>query len=258
MPTTASNELKNEIWQLLREYEQSRSDTIRNKLVKLNFGLVRKEAHYWMNQCRENYDDLVQVGYLGLIRAIEKFEISKGHAFSSFAIPYIRGEIQHYLRDKGVTVRIPRRYLALQQQAIGVSRDLCEKYNRQPTDSELAAALAISLNEWQEIKLAWVNRSPLSLDVPVLDSEEGTTSLGELVPDPKYRSFQLAQEDQIRLQQALFELEKCTREVLECVFFQDLTQKQVAEHLGISVVTVSRRVKKGLGLLKKMMSVKED
>ena len=258
MPTTASNELKNEIWQLLREYEQSRSDTIRNKLVKLNFGLVRKEAHYWMNQCRENYDDLVQVGYLGLIRAIEKFEISKGHAFSSFAIPYIRGEIQHYLRDKGVTVRIPRRYLALQQQAIGVSRDLCEKYNRQPTDSELAAALAISLNEWQEIKLAWVNRSPLSLGVPVLDSEEGTTSLGELVPDPKYRSFQLAQEDQIRLQQALFELEKCTREVLECVFFQYLTQKQVAEHLGISVVTVSRRVKKGLGLLKKMMSVKED
>jgi RNA polymerase sigma-B factor len=258
MPTTASNELKNEIWQLLREYEQSRSETIRNKLVKLNFGLVKKEAHYWMNQCRENYDDLVQVGYLGLIRAIEKFEISKGHAFSSFAIPYIRGEIQHYLRDKGVTVRIPRRYLALQQQAIGVSRDLCEKYNRQPTDSELAAALAISVNEWQEIKLAWVNRSPLSLDVPVLDSEEGTTSLGELVPDPKYRSFQLAQEDQIRLQQALFELEKCTREVLECVFFQDLTQKQVAEHLGISVVTVSRRVKKGLGLLKKMMSVKED
>lgn len=257
MPTTATNELKHEIWQLLREYQQSRSETVRNQLVKLNFGLVRKEAHYWMNQCRESYDDLLQVGCLGLIRAIERFEISKGHAFSSFAMPYIRGEIQHYLRDKGVTVRIPRRYLALQQQAIGVSRSLRAKYNRQPTDSELAAALLISIEEWQEIKLAWINRAPLSLDVPVQDGEEAT-SLGELVPDPHYRSFQLAQEDQIRLQQALFQLEKRTREVLECVFLQDLTQKQVAEHLGISVVTVSRRVKKGLDLMKNLMGAAED
>ena len=257
MPTTATNELKHEIWQLLREYQQSRSETVRNQLVKLNFGLVRKEAHYWMNQCRESYDDLLQVGCLGLIRAIERFEISKGHAFSSFAMPYIRGEIQHYLRDKGVTVRIPRRYLALQQQAIGVSRSLRAKYNRQPTDSELAAALLISIEEWQEIKLAWINRAPLSLDVPVQDGEEAT-SLGELVPDPHYRSFQLAQEDQIRLQQALFQLEKRTREVLECVFLQDLTQKQVAEHLGISVVTVSPRVKKGRDLMKNLMGATDD
>jgi RNA polymerase sigma-B factor len=82
--------------------------------------------------------------------------------------------------------------------------------------------------------------------------------LGELVPDSKYRSFQLAQEDRIRLQQALIQLEKRTREVVECVFLYDLTQKQVAEHLGISVVTVSRQVKKGLNLLKKFMGVSED
>ncbi|MGJ5673348.1 MAG: RNA polymerase sigma factor SigF [Nostochopsis sp.] len=258
MPTTLTHELKHEILQLLREYQQSRSANVRNQLVKLNFGLVRKEAHYWINQCHENYEDLLQVGCLGLIRAIEKFEISKGHAFSSFAIPYIRGEIQHYLRDKGVTVRIPRRYLALQQQAIGVSRSLQEKYNRQPTDAELAAALEISTQEWQQIKLAWINRAPLSLDVPVQDGEEGSTCLGELVVDHRYRSFQLAQEDQIRLQQALFQLEKRTREVLEFVFLHDLTQKQVAEQLGISVVTVSRRVKKGLDLLKQSMSVAED
>ncbi|KOP24200.1 RNA polymerase subunit sigma [Hapalosiphon sp. MRB220] len=258
MPTTLTHELKHEILQLLREYQQSRSANVRNQLVKLNFGLVRKEAHYWINQCHESYEDLLQVGCLGLIRAIERFEISKGHAFSSFAIPYIRGEIQHYLRDKGVTVRIPRRYLALQQQAIGVSRSLHRKYNRQPTDAELAAALEISTQEWQEIKLAWINRAPLSLDVPVQDGEEGSTCLGELVVDHRYRSFQLAQEDQIRLQQALFQLEKRTREVLEFVFLHDLTQKQVAEQLGISVVTVSRRVKKGLDLLKQSMSMAED
>ena len=81
----------------MREFQQSQSAEVRNELVKLNFGLVRKEAYYWINQCHESYDDLLQVGCLGLIRAIERFDISKGHAFSSFAIPYIRGEIQHYL-----------------------------------------------------------------------------------------------------------------------------------------------------------------
>ncbi|MBW4634270.1 MAG: RNA polymerase sigma factor SigF [Iphinoe sp. HA4291-MV1] len=258
MPTTVTNELKHEIWQLLREYQQSRSAEFRNQLVKLNFGLVKKEAHYWMNQCHESYEDLLQVGCLGLIRAIERFDISKGYAFSSFAIPYIRGEIQHYLRDKGVTVRIPRRWLALQQQAILISRSLREKYNRQPTDSELAAALEISSEEWQEIKLAWANRAPLSLDVPVQDENESATLLGDLVPDNRYRSFQLAQEDQIRIQQALVQLEQRTREVLEFVFLHDLTQKQVAERLGISVVTVSRRLKKGLDLLKHLMYVAED
>jgi RNA polymerase sigma-B factor len=258
MPTTATPELKQETYELLRKYQTSRSETIRNQLVQLNFGLVRKEAHYWINQCHESYEDLLQVGCLGLIRAIERFEMSKGYAFSSYAIPYIRGEIQHYLRDKGVTVRIPRRWLAIQQQAIGIARAWREQYNRQPTDAELAEALDIGLSEWQEIKLAWVNRSPLSLDVPIQDDEEGSTCLGELVPDPHYRSFQLAQEDQIRLQQALVQLEQRTREVLECVFLQDLTQKQVAELLGISVVTVSRRVKKGLDVLKNLMGAAED
>jgi RNA polymerase sigma-B factor len=256
--TLVNSQLKRESAILLRDYQQHRSATIRNQLVTLNIGLVRKEAHYWSNQCTESYDDLLQVGCLGLMQAIERFEISKGNAFSSFAIPYIRGEIQHYLRDKGVMVRLPRRWLALQQQAVGISRDLREKYNRQPTDPEVAAALEISAEQWQEIKLAWANRAPLSLDTPVQDPEEGATSLGEMVPDHQYRSFQLAQEDQIRLQQALVQLEKRTREILKFVFFYDLTQKEVADHLGISVVTVSRRVKKGLESLKQLMIGADD
>lgn len=251
--TPFNSELKRENAALLREYQQYRSATIRNQLVTLNLGLVRKEAHYWSNQCTESYDDLLQVGSIGLIQAIERFEISKGNAFSSFAIPYIRGEMQHYLRDKGVMVRIPRRWLAIQQQSVGIARDLREKYNRQPTDSEVAAILEISTEQWQEIKMAWANRAPLSLDTPMQNDEEGATCLGEMVPDNQYRSFQLAQEDRIRLQQSLVQLEKRTHEILTFVFFYDLTQKEVAERLGISVVTVSRRVKKGLELLKKSM-----
>ncbi|MEB3358162.1 MAG: RNA polymerase sigma factor SigF [Synechococcales bacterium] len=254
MPTTTSNELKSESLQLLREYQQSPSPALRNKLVQLNYGLVRKEAHHWINQCLESYEDLLQVGSLGLIRAIERFDMTKGHAFSSFAIPYIRGEIQHYLRDKGSSVRIPRRWQTLQRQAAYKSREIQATYNRQPTDAELAEALEISPQEWQEIKLAYRNRSPLSLDAPMHDEEDGAISLGELIPDSRYRSFQLAQEDQIRLQQALVQLENRTRQVLEFVFLQDLTQKETAERLGISAVTVSRRLKKGLKLLKQTMA----
>lgn len=255
MPTIAiTNELKTESLQLLRSYQESPSPEIRNKLVQLNLGLVRKEAHHWINQCSESYDDLLQVGSLGLIRAIERFDMSKGHAFSSFAVPYIRGEIQHYLRDKGSSVRIPRRWQTLQHQASQKAREIQITQRRSPTDIELAEALEISLEEWQEIKLAYRNRSPLSLDAPMHEEEDGATSLGDLIPDSRYRSFQLAQEDQIRLQQGLVQLEKRTRQVLEFVFLQDLTQKETAERLGISAVTVSRRLKKGLKLLKQVMA----
>lgn len=253
MYTPVVNELKSESLELLREYYNTPSAEVRNRLVQLNFGLVRKEAHHWVNQCTESYEDLLQVGSLGLIRAIERFDMSKGHAFSSFAIPYIRGEIQHYLRDKGSAVRIPRRWQALQHQAVNATRDLQTKLNRQPTDAEVAEVLQISLVEWQEVKLAYRNRAPLSLDAPMRDDDEGSTSLGDLVPDSQYHSFQLAQEDQIRLQQALVQLEKRTREVLEFVFLDDLTQKETAERLGISAVTVSRRVKRGLKTLQKLM-----
>ncbi len=262
MPTPATDELKSESLQLLQAYQQrSEGDpgySLRNRLVQLNLGLVRKEAHRWLSQCTESYDDLMQVGCLGLIRAIERFDISKGHAFSSFAVPYIRGEIQHYLRDKSPAMRIPRRWLVLQRQAIWVQRELRITLNRHPTDPEVAEALSISIAEWQEVKLASQNRAILSLDAPVRDEEGGGSSsnscLGELVLDSSYRSFQLVQEDQIRLQQALLRLEKRTCEILEFVFLQDLTQKETAERLGVSSVTVSRQVKKGLASLRQIMT----
>lgn len=251
---TAKDNVKFETLRLFQDYSKSQTTSLRNQIMNLNMGLVRKEAYHWVNQCSENYEDLVQVGCLGLIRAIEKFELEKGHAFSSFAIPYIRGEIQHYLRDKGYSVRIPRRWLELSQQAAGIRRDFQERFNRQPTDSEIAQVLEISVKEWREISLALQNREPLSLDVSVGHDEDGQTSLADLVADPQYHSFQLAQEDRIRLQHALGQLEERTRHILEFVFLHDLTQKEAAEQLGISVVTVSRRVKKGLDFLKATMA----
>ncbi|MBO9998860.1 MAG: RNA polymerase sigma factor SigF [Cyanobacteria bacterium SID2] len=254
MTIRETRELKNESLELLCQYQRSPSTQLRNRLVQLNIGLVRKEVHHWLNQCGESYDDLLQVGCLGLIRAIERFDLSKGNAFSSFAMPYIRGEIQHYLRDRSPSMKIPRQWLSLQRQANKVAQKLHAQLGRMPTDTEMAVELGISLGEWQEAQLSWYNRSPLSLDAPVLDGDEQAISLGATVPDRKYRSFQLAQEDRILLQQALAKLEAGTCKVLEFVFLHDLTQKETAERLGISAVTVSRRVKKGLSALQRLMN----
>lgn len=253
MSTIIVSELKHKSRELLDEYQQTPSNEIRNKLVQLNIGLVRKEVHHWQNQCNESYDDLLQVGCIGLIRAIERFDVSRANSFSSFAIPYIRGEIQHYLRDKSPSVRIPRQWLIMQKQAGDLEQVYLRDQGRKPTDSEIASALHISVDEWREIKLAGQNRLPLSLDTPVVDENDCLTCLGDVVPDAKYRSFQLAQEDQIRLQQGLAKLEEQTRKILEFVFLYDLTQKQTAEKLGLSTVTVSRRVKKGLDALRHIM-----
>ncbi len=258
MTESITLDLKNESLSLLRQYQQQPSAKLRNQVVELNLGLVRKEAYHWVNQCQESYEDLVQVGSLGLIRAIERFEISKGNAFSSFALPYIRGEIQHYLRDKSPSVRIPRRWQALQRQALHAIRTLQADLKRSPTDLEIAQALDIEVNEWQDVKVSLKNRSIMSLDAPIADDDNGSVSLGEMMPDHQYRSFQLAQEDQIRIQQAMQQLENLTRQVLEFVFLYDLTQKETAERLGISSVTVSRRVKKGLETMQGLLGESEN
>ena len=253
------SDLKGTTAELLQLYQRTQQSEIRNQLVQLNLGLVRREAHRWIRQSDESFDDLMQVGSLGLIRAIERFELSKGFAFSSFAIPYIRGEIQHYLRDRSATVRIPRKWQSLAYQSRQAVSILREKFERQPTDQEIANYLEIPLTEWSEVKLAMRNRSLLSLDAPVLDENADSASLSEMLPDTKYRSFQLAEEDRIRLHQALQQLEERTRNILEFVFLFDLTQKATAERLGISSVTVSRRVKQGLKHLKSLMlSPSED
>ncbi|MEM6446918.1 MAG: RNA polymerase sigma factor SigF [Cyanobacteria bacterium J06642_2] len=241
-----SQDVKARTVELLRRYQETPSPALRNRLVELNLGLVRKEAHHWKHQCQEGYDDLMQIGCVGLIQAVERFDLSRGLAFSSFAMPYIRGEIQHYLRDKSQTVRIPRRWSTLLHQSKKVVLRLRQELGRTPTEAEVRAAMGLTEEEWQEVTLARQNQSMLSLDAPLRRAEDESSALGDVVPDARYQSFQIAQEDRLRLRQAMDQLEERTRDVLEAVFLRDMTQKETALQLNISAVTVSRQVKKGL------------
>jgi RNA polymerase sigma-B factor len=231
--------------ELLMAYQQNKSVSIRNQLVKLNAGLVRKIAHRVSHQCAEPYEDLEQIGYLGLIRAIERFNPSQGCAFSSFAVPYIRGEMLHFLRDRGSAVKVPRRWQDLQKEGQRVRAELVKDLGRQPMDQEIAEHMGISVHEWREIKMAVRNRLPLSLDATVQQVDSSIT-LGETLPDVRYQALQRLEEDRQQLQRALNQLEDKTRAAIEFVFFSDLSRKEVAERIGVSPMTVTRRIQRGL------------
>jgi RNA polymerase sigma-B factor len=240
--------------ELLRAYRQCPSERLRDRLVRLNLGLVKKEVNYWCQSHADNYEDVLQVGLIGLMGAIDRFELDRGFAFSSFAVRYIRGEIQHYLRDRCSAVRVPRRWLELRQQGMKVAQQLRMQLHREPTEQELIKAMGITLQDWQEAKLAYQNTAPVSLDAPVAVGEDSAVPLFECLADP--RSSRTGHSDEmIQLHQALARLEQRTRAMVECVFLEDLTQRQVAQLFGVSTVTVSRQVKRAVESLRVAMSL---
>jgi RNA polymerase sigma-B factor len=232
--------------ELLIAYHQNPTVRLRNQLVQMNAGLVRKIAHRVSHQCAEPYEDLEQIGYLGLIRAIERFNPNQGCAFSSFAVPYIRGEMLHFLRDRSSTVKIPRRWQQLNKAGQKVREELAEAFGRQPTDEEVAQQLGVSVTEWRESKMATKNRMPLSLDATVSQQVDSPMTLGDMLPDSHYQNLQILEEDRQQLQRALNQLEEKTRQAIEYVFIKDLSRKEVAERIGVSPMTVTRRLHRGI------------
>ena len=183
---------------------------------------------------------------IGLIRSIERFDPGQGCAFSSFAVPYIRGEMLHFLRDRGTTVKIPRRWQDLQKEGQKRQAELIRQYGRQPTDIEMAEAIDVSVQEWRQVKMANKNRMPLSLDATVSHQVDSSITLGDTLPDIHYMMLQGLEEDRQQIQRAMNQLEEKTRSAIEFVFFKGLSRKEVAERIGVSPMTVTRRIQRGV------------
>jgi RNA polymerase sigma-B factor len=239
--------------ELLIAYHRNPSIKLRNQLVQLNAGLVRKIAYHISRQCREPYEDLVQIGFIGLIRAIERFNPSQGCAFSSFAMPYIRGEMLHFLRDKASLVKMPRRWQEIQREGRIVTQELAVTLGRFPKDAEIARTLKISLNEWQESKLAAQNCLPLSLDATVSQNADSPTTLGEMLTDVKEEAWRYREEERQQLQGALSQLDKRTQTAIELVFLQELPRQEAAKKIGVSPITVSRYLQRGVNELMSLL-----
>ena len=244
--TAIQSSLRSDSMELLVAYQQKPSVALRNKLVRMNTGLVRKIAHRVSYRCTEPYEDLEQIGYMGLIRAIERFNPAQGCAFSSFAVPYIQGEMLHYLRDRANAVKVPRRWQDLQREGQKVQLALTKKLGHQPSDNEMAEEMGISVYEWREIRMAGKNRMPLSLDATVSNQVDSSITLGDTLTDTNYQQLQVLEEDRQQLQHALNQLEEKTRTAIECVFFNDMSRKEAAERIGVSPMTVTRWIQRGL------------
>ena len=239
--------------EMLMIYHRNPSLKLRNQLAQLNLGLVRQVAYRISHQCSEPYEDLVQIGSLGLIYAIERFNPHQGCAFSSFAIPYIRGEMLHFLRDGASVMKIPRRWQELHHKANALRQRLIVDLGRQPQDRELAQALGISLEEWYECELALRNRLPMSLDATIGQTEDCITSFGETLTDYHYQTRQFEEEDRLQLQRALSQLEVKTQTAIEYVFLQELTRKEAAKRIGMNPMTVTRHLQKGIEQLSALL-----
>ncbi|MGJ5672147.1 MAG: RNA polymerase sigma factor SigF [Nostochopsis sp.] len=253
---TSQSSMRSDGIELLQLYHQNPSIELRNRLVKLHTGLVRKMAHKFSHQCHEPYEDLEQIGYFGLIRAIERFDPSQGYAFSSFAVPYIRGEMLHFLRDRSTLLKIPRRWQELYNEGQKVRKELAEILGRPPKDSEIAKQLKVSVQEWQETKLAAQNRMPLSLDATVVNYIDCQITLGEALPCPRSSAQQQQQEERQQLQGAISMLEDKPRMAVELVFLKELSRKDAAKKIGTSPMTVTRYLQKGVQDLMSMLQTK--
>jgi RNA polymerase sigma-B factor len=249
--TTQTSAIRN--IELLSAYSRNPSLKLRNRLVELNAGLVRQVAHRLSRQCTESYEDLVQIGFIGLIRAIERFNPQQGCAFSSFAIPYVRGEILHYLRDKGHVMRIPRRWQELYAKGKTLRKELTMTLGRPPRETEVAQALGITIHEWHECQLAQQNRLLMSLDATVGQSADSQVTFGETLPDPRCLAEAAIAEERLQLQKAMSQLEEKTKAAIEYVFLRDLPRKEAAKQIGISPMTVTRHLQKGIEQLEVLL-----
>jgi RNA polymerase sigma-B factor len=232
--------------ELFERWCKHRDPRARDELVERFLPLARKLAHRYRG-AHEPIEDLFQVASLGLVKAVDRFDLSRGTAFSSFAVPTILGELKRYFRDCGWSVHVPR---GAQEQALKVEeaqQALTTRRGRPPTVPELAEYLELSVQDVLEALETAGAHHAASLDAPHTDEEGGNGTLGSLfgAEDERYRLV----EDGLTITAAARQLPLHERRVLQLRFLEDMTQTQIAECIGVSQMQVSRILRRALARL---------
>jgi RNA polymerase sigma-B factor len=217
----------------------SEHEALRAALIERHLPLVTFMARKFADR-GEPLDDLIQVGTIGLIKAIDRFEISKGFEFSTFATPTIVGEIKRHFRDKTWAVRVPRRLQELGASVTKATTELTQKLDRSPTPKEIAKHLGITVDDVAEALESNAAYSTVSLDV----TSETSTSIGETFGalDEALEGVEYRES----LRPLLAQLDDREKRILQMRFFDNLSQSQIATELGISQMHVSRILNKVL------------
>jgi RNA polymerase sigma-B factor len=219
----------------------------RDGLVSLHLPLVEHCARRFRNR-GEPFEDLVQVGTIGLIKSIDRFELDRGVEFSTYATPTIIGEIKRHFRDKGWAIRVPRRLQELRMQIGPATAELTQALGRSPTPREIAEALGCSVEEIVEGIESSHAYSTLSLDATDDGSEDGGISMLDMMGLDDEELEQIEIRESIKpLLEALPAREK---RILLLRFFKNKTQSEIAAEIGVSQMHVSRLLSRTLDQLR--------
>ena len=229
--------------ELFRRFKEEGDMDAREKLVMSHLNLVRFIANKFKNR-GEPIDDLIQVGYLGLLKAIDRFDPSRGLEFTTFATPTIMGEIKRHFRDKGWSVRVPRRLQELSAKVNQATDTLTSQLQRSPTIAEIADYLDATVDEVLEAMESSSAYSSVSLEAPSGADDDDTPSvIDRYATEDSDLAFT---DDRIIIEEALASFSPRERDVIEMRFLKSMTQIEIAEKLGISQVQVSRLLRRTL------------
>jgi len=227
--------------------EQARDD-----LVHLHLPLVEHCARRFRNR-GEPFEDLVQVGTIGLIKSIDRFDSDRGVEFSTYATPTIIGEIKRYFRDKGWAIRVPRRLQELRMQIGAATAELTQSLGRSPTPRELAESIGCSVEEIVEGIESSNAYSTLSLDAT--DDDDGSPSMLDAIgiDDEAIEHVEIRES----IKPLLDRLDQREKKILLLRFFRNMTQSQIAEEIGVSQMHVSRLLSRTLQHLRTSLETPE-
>jgi RNA polymerase sigma-B factor len=229
--------------------EEQRAE-VREVLVNQFMGLVEFLARRFRNR-GEPLDDLVQVGMIGLLKAIDRFDLEREVEFSTYATPTIVGELKRHFRDKGWAVRVPRRLQELHLELTKIVGHLGQDLGRSPTPAEIAAVAGITeeqVLEGLEISQAY---NFASLDAPIDTEDGGLTSFADQLGEDDEQLENL--EYRASLAPEMEKLPERERRILYLRFFKGMTQSEIADRLGISQMHVSRLLNRTLAQLREAL-----
>ncbi|MEV7192091.1 SigB/SigF/SigG family RNA polymerase sigma factor [Streptomyces sp. NPDC093510] len=222
---------------------------VRNALIEMNLSLVQYAASRFRHRGPQEMEDIIQVGTIGLIKAIDRFELTREVEFTSFAVPYITGEIKRFFRDTSWAVHVPRRLQEARIELSKATEELRTRLGRMPSTAELAELMQLEPKEVAEAQKASNGYSAVSLNAAVNgQDDESDTMLADFIGVDE-ESFELV-ENFHSLAPLIADLDERDRTLIHLRFVEERTQQQIADELGCSQMHVSRLISRVVSKLR--------
>ncbi len=247
-----------ELWNIPTEETTKTKSKIKDLIVLAYMPLTKQIAYSLARRSNDPVEDIMQVGSIGLMKAINNYRPEYGASFKTYATYFIVGEIRHYLRDKAKLVRVPREVYELSYRINSFIKDLTEKLGNPPTEEEIAAEMNITPMQVQEARTVERRTTPISSDAVAGDDSDIPISLEEKIPVEDYEEAFDNFLNRIMLKEAFKVLTPLESQIINLNFFEGLSQAEISRELKMSKMQVSRTIKKALKKMFDYITEKES